>query len=240
MNNQEFDSLLRRVVVDSIRNYTEQFSNKDLLFSPSVGYGRQVRMMLSNPLGWAKGRMLPIWKKTLRAVAMIFITIFVAMGCLIAFSSPVRAVVTRWVQEVYEKYFVYRFSGDSNNSEMKDYEITDLPYGYSEYERNEYLGMVHIVYKKSENECIYLRYVSMEDGYLSSFVIDEENRNNAVDVKINEMDGKYWASSNPDKMSTLVWFDQDENLQFTVDANLSYVDILHICRSVSLCKDTKS
>ena len=237
MNNQEFDSLLRRVVADSIRNYTEQFSNKDLLFSPSVGYGRQVRMMLSNPLGWAKGRMLPIWKKTLRAVAMIFIIIFVAMGCLIAFSSPVRASLKRWVQEIYDRYISYRYVGEFEGFEIQKYEIAMLPDGYIEVERTQFNNMANVAYKNSDENYIYLQYMFMEAGSLSSYVI--EGGAEHYDVIVDGEDGTYWASSEDDSMNTLIWVDSDADLQFTLDAQLPFLDILHMAESVSLCKQTK-
>lgn len=237
MSNQEFDSLLRRVVVDSIKSYTEQFSNNDLLFFPSVGYGRQVRLMLSNPLGWAKRRMLPIWKKTLRAVAMIFITIFVAIGCLITFSSPVRATVKRWVQEIYDKFISYRYVGKSEDFEMNDYEIIELPDGYVEVERNQFPRMVDVIYKNPDGKYILLQYIYMEGGSVTSYVTDGSSE--SIDITVDNFEGTYWVSSTEDEFSTLMWINSDSNLQFTLDAQLPYIDMLHMARSVSLCKYTK-
>lgn len=237
MNNQEFDSLLRRVVVDSIRDYTEQFSNKDLLFLPSVGYSRQVRMMLSNPLGWAKRRMLPVWKKTLRTVAMIVVVIFVAMGCLIAFSSPVRAAVKQWMLEIYDKYISYRYVGVVEDFELQDYEITELPDGYVEVERNQFHKMVDVIYRNYDGKYILFQYIYMETGSVTSYVTDDGQ--DSINITVNDFEGTYWASSTTDEFSTLMWIDSTENIQFTLDAQLSYVDILHMAESVSLCKYTK-
>lgn len=236
MSNQEFDSLLRHIVVDSIKSYTEQFSNNDLLFLPSAGYGRQVRLMLSNPLGWAKRRTFPIWKKTLRAVAMIFIAIFVTIGCLITFSSPVRATVRRWMQEIYDKYISYRYVGEQEDFEMKDYEITLLPDGYKESERNKFPSLGIVIYGNESDKFIYFRYINMEQGSLSVVVTDGIE---PIDVSINSIEGKYWKASTPDSMSTLMWMDYDVNLQFTIDAELPFSDILHMAESVNLCKYTK-
>lgn len=237
MNNQEFDSLLRRVVVDSIRDYTEQFSNKDLLFLPSVGYSRQVRMMLSNPLGWAKRRMLPVWKKTLRTVAMIVVAIFVAMGCLIAFSSPVRAAVKQWMLEIYDKYISYRYVGVIEDFELQDYEITELPDGYVEVERNQFPRMVDVIYRNSDGKYILFQYVYMETGSVTSYVTD--GGQDSIDITVNNFEGTYWESFAVDEFSTLMWIDSYSNIQFTLDAQLSYLGILHMAESVSLCKYTK-
>lgn len=237
MNNQEFDSLLRRVVIDSIRDYTEQFSNKDLLFLPSVGYSRQVRMMLSNPLGWAKRRMLPVWKKTLRTVAMIVVAIFVAMGCLIAFSSPVRAAVKQWMLEIYDKYISYRYVGVIEDFELQDYEITELPDGYVEVERNQFPRMVDVIYRNSDGKYILFQYVYMETGSVTSYVTD--GGQDSIDITVNNFEGTYWESSAVDEFTTLMWIDSYSNIQFTLDAQLSYLDILHMAESVSLCKYTK-
>lgn len=240
MNNQELDALIHHALIDSIKNYTEQIKAENIVFSPTAKYRKQIKLMLSNPLKWAKNKINPIYVKILRTAAMIAITVSIAFGCLMTFSPSVRAIVKKWVLEIYEQYFVYRFYGDDNNEEMQDYEIKDLPDGYTEYERNKSSGMVHIVYRNNHNERIYLRYVSMTSGGLSSFVVPIEEQDNALDVSINNMEGKYFQNPDSAKTSTLIWMNQDANLQFILDATLPYMDIMHIGCSVSLCNDTKN
>lgn len=239
MSNKELDSLMRHVLVDTIKNYAESITNDSDVFLPTVSYRRQIKLMLYNPLRWAKRRMTPIWLNVIRTAAMIAIAVSITLGCLFAFNPSVRAVVKRWVLEVYEQYFVYKFNGERDSAEMQDYEIAELPDGYSEYKRNKYPGTVHVVYKNSKGESIYLRYVSMENGHLSSFTINEEIPHNVIVVNVNGMEGEYWENSIPGEMNTLMWIDQVANLQFILDANLPYMDIMHIGNSVSLCKDTK-
>lgn len=237
MSNQELDSLLRRVVVDNTKSYTERFFSNDLTFSPSIGYGRQIRLMLSDPLRWAKRRIIPIWKRTLKSVAMIFITISFAIGCLIAVCPPARAAISRWVQEIFEKYISYRYIGETEDYEIQDYEITELPDGYIEEKKNRLPSMVNIVYKNSDENYIFFQYIYMKSGSVSSYVTDGNTE--PVDIIVSNIEGTYWPPSVSDGFSTFVWIDPDSNLQFTIDAQLPLMDILHMAESVSLCNHTK-
>lgn len=240
MSNTEFDSLVQRVLIESIKIYIEPFENDQLLFSPSADYNRQIISMLSNPLRWAKRRLYSIRRRLLNAVAMIAITIMIAFGCVVASSIPVRAAVIKFVQEIYENYLIYHFAGKDRNSRMTNYEITELPDGYEEYERNIYSGLVDVIYKNNDGEYIYFRYIYMKESTASSFYIDESSIKFISDVNVNNMDGKYFESNYSDGMNTLMWINQDANLQFILEAQMPYLDILHIGESVSLCKDTKN
>ena len=60
-----------------------------------------------------------------------------------------------------------------------------------------------------------------------------------ISVSVNDLDGKLAVPKEEGINSTLVWFDPEKNLQFTIDAPLGENDILHIAESVSLVETTK-
>ena len=132
MTDQELDTLMRRVLLDSLKLDAESTASGESAFEPTPRYQRQMAAMLSDPLKWAQKRARPIWKSALQKVAMILLVFTLSLGSLMAVSPTVRAAVVRWVTEWYETHIVYRYSGEQITGEMPQYENTDLPEGYAE------------------------------------------------------------------------------------------------------------
>ena len=81
-----------------------------------------------------------------------------------------------------------------------------------------------------------LAYAYMQQGALSS--VDAENAN-MIPVFVNNCEGLLVIPKEEDSNSTLMWFDPERNLQFTLDAPLGQEDILHMAESVYLVETTK-
>ncbi len=75
-----------------------------------------------------------------------------------------------------------------------------------------------------------------QQGALSS--VDAENAN-MIPVFVNNCEGLLVIPKEEDSSSTLMWFDIERNLQFTLDAPLGQEDILHMAESVYLVETTK-
>ena len=76
----------------------------------------------------------------------------------------------------------------------------------------------------------------MQQGALSS--VDAENAN-MIPVFVNNCEGLLVIPKEEDSSSTLMWFDIECNLQFTLDAPLGQEDILHMAESVHLVETMK-
>ena len=76
----------------------------------------------------------------------------------------------------------------------------------------------------------------MQQGALSS--ADAENAN-MIPVFVNNCEGLLVIPKEEDSSSTLMWFDIERNLQFTLDASLGQEDILHMTESVHLAETMK-
>ena len=61
MTDQELDTLMRRVLLDSLKLDAESTASGELAFEPTARYQRQMAAMLSDPLKWAQKRARPIW-----------------------------------------------------------------------------------------------------------------------------------------------------------------------------------
>lgn len=232
MTDQELDQLMRRVLLDAAAQY-EQEENQTLEFHASGRYQQEIQKMLRDPLLWAKRRSHPIWKKTLHRVAAVFLVVFIGLGGAMAISPTVRAAVIQWITEWYETHIVYRYSGEDIQGEMPQYEITGLPEGYREKSRNIGSAAVSIVYENEKYDLIYLDYTFMQDGAANLIVTEGFQME---DVLVNGCEGTLFVPDDPQDMSSLTWIDQEENIQFTLNAALSQNDILHIAEMISLVK----
>ena len=240
MTDQELDTLMRRVLLDSLKLDAESTASGELAFEPTARYQRQMAAMVKDPLKWERRRARPLWKNVAQKAAVILLVFSLSLGSLMAVSPTVRAAVVRWVTEWYETHVVYRFSGEQLSGEMPQYEITDLPEGYVEDERVDWPTYISIIYRKANDEnapWIYLRYVYMQQGTVNNIGTDGAD---IIPVTVNGIEGQLYLSRNPDESdSTITWIDPDKNIAFVVDAALDADSILHIAESVSLVKTEK-
>ena len=240
MTDQELDTLMRRVLLDSLKLDAESTASGELAFEPTPRYQRQMAAMVKNPLKWERRRARPLWKNVAQKAAVILLVFSLSLGSLMAVSPTVRAAVVRWVTEWYETHVVYRFSGEQLSGEMPQYEITNLPEGYVEDERVDWPTYISIIYRKANDEnapWIYLRYVYMQQGTVNNIGTEGAD---IIPVTVNGIEGQLYLARNPDESdSTITWIDPDKNIAFIVDAALDADSILHIAESVSLVKTEK-
>lgn len=240
MTDQELDTLMRRVLLDSLKLDAESAATGELAFEPTPRYQRQMAAMVKDPLKWERRRARPLWKNVAQKAAVILLVFSLSLGSLMAVSPTVRAAVVRWVTEWYETHVVYRFSGEQLSGEMPKYEITNLPEGYVEDERVDWPTYISIIYRKANDEnapWIYLRYVYMQQGTVNNIGTEGAD---IIPVTVNGIEGQLYLAGNPDESdSTITWIDPDKNIAFIVDAALDADSILHIAESVSLVKTEK-
>lgn len=240
MTDQELDRLMRRVLLDSMER-REDTEAVVPAFTPSARHDRQIRSMLADPIRWAHRRTRPVWKSVLQRVAMILLVFTLSLGSLMAISPTVRAAVVRWAVEWYENHVTYRYSGNAIAQDMPQYEITALPEGYVEDTslRIEWPNYISIKYKSEElQNMILFDYIYMQQASVSDFVPGENTI--ILPITVNDLNGQLFLEADWENMRNVItWIDPDSNLQFTLQANLSENDILHMAESVSLVKTEK-
>ena len=97
-------------------------------------------------------------------------------------------------------------------------------------------GTISRYYENDNEDVILFEYVYMQHGSMSWISTEKAD---IISVSVNDLDGKLAVPKEEGINSTLVWFDPEKNLQFTIDAPLGENDILHIAESVSLVETTK-
>lgn len=240
MTDQELDHLMRRVLLDSMER-REDTEAVVPAFTPSARQDRQIRSMLADPIRWAHRRTRPVWKRVLQRVAVILLVFTLSLGSLMAVSPTVRAAVVRWAVEWYENHVTYRYSGNAIAQDMPQYEITALPEGYVEDAslRIEWPNYISVKYMSEElQNMILFDYIYMQQASVSDFVPGENTI--ILPVTVNDLNGQLFLGADWENVRNVItWIDPDSNLQFTLQANLSESDILHMAESISLVKTEK-
>lgn len=233
MTEQELNTFMGKVLLDSIKLEYECDSNQHTTFEASNRHQSQIRSMLKNPLGWAKKRSQPLWKNVLRRVAVAVLVITVGFGSVMAVSPTVRAAVIRWVIEWYETYIDYQHVGEELDEKMPHYDITGLGNDYVETDRTVSDQVVSVLYENESGDIVCFDYNYLHDG---SFEILNSNDDDVVEVRINRSDGLLFVPHDPQALLTITWIDEQENMQFSVIANLSEKEIIRIAESIRIKK----
>lgn len=239
MTDQELDILTKRVLIDSMKLDLEaDGAGQTASFTPSPQHQRQMKAMLKDPLGWSRKKARPVWKMIAQKAAVILLVISVGFGAVMAASPTARAAFVRWAREWYETHITYRYGGENLSGSVPQYQITALPEGYTEYQREERPSFTHIIYSNPSNDDrIYLHYIHMQQGSAIDFVTEDLK---VMPVTVNGMDGELYLSQDLTKQTnTVTWIDEEANIQFVVDASLGQTDILRIAESVALEKSEK-
>ena len=147
MTDLELDGMLRRILLDVLRNEEADREEADCVFIPSKNHLRQMKIMLRDPLKWMRNRSKPLWKVIVQKVAVVLLIASLGLGSVMVVSPTARAAVIRWVMELYETHIVYRYLGEVISGSMPQYGITVLPQGYVETERVTHSATVSVVYE---------------------------------------------------------------------------------------------
>ena len=103
MTDQELDALIKRALIDSIKLECEAMERDcTLVFQPSARHQRQMKLMLKDPLGWARRKARPVWKTIAQRVAVVLLIISLGFGTVMVSSPAARAAFVRWITEWYD------------------------------------------------------------------------------------------------------------------------------------------
>lgn len=236
MTEQELDRIMRRVLIDSLKMDDERTEkNQAPSFEPTSRYKRRMRAMLADPLSWLHRQEHPRWQQAARRIAIILLICVLVFGGTMAFSPTARAAVVRWVMERYGNHITYLYTGEQNAEALPQYEITELPDGYVETERDTSPGLVSVTYENQDGDVIYFDYSFMHQGSQTIFILNEDD---VCDVMVNHMDGQFFESHIPGNQNLLAWIDPGLNIHFTIGGCYDLDILLHMAESIYLYKMT--
>ena len=162
------------------------------------------------------------------------------IGSLMVVSPTARATFIRWVTEWYETHVTYHYAGDDMVGDLPEYTITELPEGYVENQEERIATQIQvsILYQSDTGYPITLHYIYLQEGAASQFVLDSTD-----DVVIDNVNGYeayiFAATGQENDSNAITWIDPQSNIQFTVQAQMSTDDLVHMAESVSLVNSPK-
>lgn len=236
MTDSELDSLMRRVLLDSIRCEAGQAAGDIPAFVPTIPHQRQMKNMLDDPFGWLRRRERPLWKNVARQIAVVILVLTFGFGCMIAASPTARATVIRWFTQWYETHITYWYEGKSINEKMPHFEISDLPDGYIEVEgeRIEESNYIGTVYQNKDGDTIYFDYTYIQQGSAMDVIVENTD---VLPVVVNGCEGQLYLTKTPGEADNMItWIDANSNVQFTINASLDRTELLSLAESVSHVK----
>ena len=124
--------------------------------------------------------------------------------------------------------------------DIPEYTITELPEGYVENQEERIATpiQVSILYQSDTGYPITLHYIYLQQGAASQFVLDSTD-----DVVIDTVNGYeayiFVAADQENDSNAITWIDTQSNIQFTVQAQMSTDDLVHMAESVSLVNSPK-
>lgn len=231
MTEDEERFLFKKVFLDAAeKEFAEDFSNNEPV-SATPNYRRQMIAMQNDPKKWAARRKRPAWKRFVKMVATILLTISLSLGALVAVSPTVRAAVIEWLVEWYEDSVIYRFFGKPDFSEMPVYEISNLPSGYEQVDVfYEDLNDFEINYENAHGDIIRFEYMRVEEG--SAIIVDTEGME-ITEVFVGDNLGYLYISEDTQQSNLITWYDEDKEIQFMIDGYFSNHILLEMANSVS-------
>lgn len=236
MTDQELDSLMHRVLLDSIKFESGQAADDIPVFVPTISHQRQMKRMLDDPFGWLRRRERPLWKSVARQIAVVILVLALGFGCVIAASPTARATVIRWFTQWYETHVTYWYEGGNITEKMPQFEISALPDGYMEveHERIAESNYISTLYQSEAGAIIYFGYTYIQQG--SAMDVITENID-VLPVMVNGCEGWLYLTKVPGEADNMItWIDANSNVQFTINASLDRTGLLSLAESVSHVK----
>lgn len=228
MTDAEIDRLMYRILMDAIALDTENSDSPEDTFQPSRHHSEQMRLMLKNPLRWAKNRKMTPLQKAGRLVAAILLFVSLSFGLVMLFSAPARAAVERWIVEWWQTHIVYRYYGESEEA-LPRYELTGLPEGFTEFERMEMCDLTNVIYGNENGELISFSYTVMTQGGATVFV---PNGDSVSEVTVGKNQGRLFIPQDPESLTKLTWVDDEAGIQFTIAADLDEPDMVRLAEGI--------
>lgn len=164
-----------------------------------------------------------------KAVACILLTILIGGGGILTFSTEARAAFVGWVREVYENWFVYKYTGEDQEFPKDiEFQITWLPEGFAEVAHSASEEQVRTLFQdENSNFIVFLYTRSMESANLYI----EESGVETQSVQIGGLYADLYLDQQSDQANALIW--SDKGVLFWLHGNCSGDELIKIAESIN-------
>ena len=171
----------------------------------------------------------PVFYRSMQRVASIVLVILIVGGIFITFNAEARAAFVRWVKEIYEIYFAYRFDyGSSASEEPVDYCLTLIPDGYTEFYSDKSEDTVSVIYANKAGEMLKFNYARNPDQ--TSWFVGTDYLT-IEQITINGVPAELVTSTETGAASAIMWVTED-NTAFNVSGFLTVEELTAVAESV--------
>jgi len=160
--------------------------------------------------------------------AVILMTVIVGGVC-IAVSPNARAIIQKWIIEVYEDTFIYHFFEDSPKEEWNNYEITMLPQGYVNIYVEQTAAVCTKLYQYKEDILVFT-YHRLDTSIVHA--VKDEQR---IPTKVKDFAAAFYSSTDG-TANTLIWIDETTHMVFSVSGFFEQKTLVKIAESVQVIK----
>lgn len=169
----------------------------------------------------------PVLYRVLKNVACFVLVIILGLASLVAISPTVRAAVIGWVKEQYDTFTSYFFQGNTVENNTADYELSEIPEGYTLLDRIDIPGSTSIIYVNENSQLLQINYAAAPDCDSLTVVHDSHIHSTAM---IGNIVANLYASTDPSQSTDLVW--EYNNYLFSISGFLSEDELISLAEDI--------
>lgn len=167
-------------------------------------------------------------RRYLQHIAAACLAATIGLSAWLAFDSGARAAVLQWMKTVYEKSVVYEFFSSGDEQEESAYRLGWVPEGYCLEGQMDGNGLAVITYKNNEDFINFIYTHSAGGGQAELFTGEVE----AEPVTVNGNAGDFYLSETPSESNNLVWFDETNNIWFSISGFVDKESMLRMAEHI--------
>lgn len=222
------DEMLRQAARNASRMFVEALEedyDPRAAYPPSPAFRRKLRSL-------RRRAEHPYAHAARQRAAVFLLVLLLSGGAFLSVDAQARDALQVWLREIGENFVLYRFTEDDASADFPCYRLGWVPEGFTLVnETNDAdIGRYNAVYQETDGlNCVIFSYRRMSDDGLA-WIAGSEYVYEAVTV--NGFPGDFYETTEENGSRTLLWFDEENDLMFSVDSNLSRNDILQVAESV--------
>lgn len=169
-------------------------------------------------------------RRYLQRVVAACLAVVISLSAWLAVDAEARAAFVQWVKTVYEQSVVYEFFHSGVEQADTSYRLGWVPEGYTM--ENEVSGDVitTLIYLSGE-DAIYFTYEQAEDGAQTKLFTDDAN---TEPVMVHGVEGEFYLSQDNAESNSLVWFDGENNILFSISGFIDKETMIKMAESVEI------
>lgn len=219
------DEMLRRAASKSSEiyvNYYESTYNPELQHDFSLEFEKRIEKLKRKVRH-------PYFYIPLKRVASVILALTISISVWLAVDAKARETFFGWIKEVYETYFVYRYTDNKKSDVLSTkYQLIGIPEGYTELFVDENEDYYMAIYVDASGAMLTFKYTHNSDE--TDWFVDASTINKKQ-VDVNGCTADLMISEESSNSNIIFWTTPN-NTAFYISAFLSESELIRIAESV--------